>query len=208
MSRSSEEPIDDGEAARVELSWIPLGAGGRVVAFNGRLYEALSARRQRRPRADLYHAALVVHLDGDTYAIEMGPAWGGPPVDRGVTVEGPVGIAVLGRLRMFRYEVRSWRSGVIPDIGHAVASPVTVSTDRSRAARVLELAREVPPFTWGRDAVGAGEMWNSNSLVAWLLACSGHDLDGVAPPEGGRAPGWRAGLVLAGSRGPAVQDAC
>jgi len=40
-------------------------------------------------------------------------------------------------------------------------------------------------------------MWNSNSVAAWLLACSGHDARGMQPPNGLRAPGWRAGLELA-----------
>jgi hypothetical protein len=44
---------------------------------------------------------------------------------------------------------------------------------------------------------GTGDMWNSNSLISWLLARSGHHLDAVAPPAHGRAPGWAAGLVLA-----------
>jgi len=41
-------------------------------------------------------------------------------------------------------------------------------------------------------------MWNSNSLVAWLLASSGVSVEAVQPPAGGRAPGWQAGLVAAG----------
>jgi hypothetical protein len=40
-------------------------------------------------------------------------------------------------------------------------------------------------------------MWNSNSLISWLLARSGHDTDTVGPPLHGRAPGWSAGLVAA-----------
>ena len=40
-------------------------------------------------------------------------------------------------------------------------------------------------------------MWNSNSLVSWLIARSGLDVESVHPPAGGRAPGWRAGLVVA-----------
>ena len=40
-------------------------------------------------------------------------------------------------------------------------------------------------------------MWNSNSLVAWLIARSGADVKSVRPPAGGRAPGWHAGLELA-----------
>ena len=40
-------------------------------------------------------------------------------------------------------------------------------------------------------------MWNSNSVVAWLLARTGLPVDEITPPPGGRAPGWRAGLVAA-----------
>jgi hypothetical protein len=35
-------------AAAVDLYWLPLGAGGRFVRANGRLYEAVAARVQRR----------------------------------------------------------------------------------------------------------------------------------------------------------------
>ena len=59
--------------ATVELYWIPLGAGGHYVRFNGRVFEAIEAAYQRRPRCDLYHAALVVELDGDRYTIELAP---------------------------------------------------------------------------------------------------------------------------------------
>jgi len=62
---------------------------------------------------------------------------------------------------------------------------------------VLAMFREIPVLTWGRDELGAGEMWNSNSAVAWALARTGHDMDTVVPPQGGRAPGWTSGLVLA-----------
>jgi hypothetical protein len=41
-------------------------------------------------------------------------------------------------------------------------------------------------------------MWNSNSLTSWLVACSGLDAARVELPAGGRAPGWDAGLVVAG----------
>jgi hypothetical protein len=40
-------------------------------------------------------------------------------------------------------------------------------------------------------------MWNSNSVIAWVIARSGIDADPIQPPAGGRAPGWHAGLVLA-----------
>jgi hypothetical protein len=40
-------------------------------------------------------------------------------------------------------------------------------------------------------------MWNSNSLVSWLLARAGVEVTNVALPERGRAPGWGAGVVAA-----------
>jgi hypothetical protein len=43
----------------------------------------------------------------------------------------------------------------------------------------------------------AGEMRNSNSVISWLIARSEIDLESIQPPAGGRAPGWRAGLVVA-----------
>jgi phage terminase large subunit-like protein len=42
---------------------------------------------------------------------------------RGVLVEGPVGSRRMGRWRVFRYEVRRWRDGVIADADESVASP-------------------------------------------------------------------------------------
>jgi hypothetical protein len=36
----------------------------------------------------------------------------------------------------------------------------------------------VPPV-WGRDELGAGEMWNSNSLISWLIARSGLDVEAI-----------------------------
>lgn len=184
---------------RVELLWIPLGAGagGAVVRRSGRAYEALVARRQHRAPQPLFHAALTVRLAGVDYVVEMAPVWDSPVRGRGVVAEGPVGLRVLGRSQLFRYEVRLWRGGTIPDAEHAV-SVVVLPTDASRVHRLLELAPEVPCATWGRDELGTGDMWNSNSLVAWLLVRSGHDVSGVVPPSGGRPPGWSAGLVVAG----------
>jgi hypothetical protein len=40
-------------------------------------------------------------------------------------------------------------------------------------------------------------MWNSNSIVSWLLARSGVAVESIPLPANGRAPGWRAGLVVA-----------
>ena len=184
-------------AAFVDLYWLPLGAGGHVVKWNGRMYEAMAARRDHRPRARLFHAALEVQFDGDRYVIEMAPVWNERAKDRGVVCEGPVGTRWLGRSRAFRYEVRCWRDGRIPDVAEAVESPIRVTDDPDQVAALLAALPLVPPFVWGRDELVAGDMWNSNSLVAWLLAGAGLDMSTIGPPEGGRAPGWRAGLALA-----------
>jgi hypothetical protein len=40
-------------------------------------------------------------------------------------------------------------------------------------------------------------MWNSNSLISWLIARSDVEIESIQPPCGGRAPGWRAGIVMA-----------
>jgi hypothetical protein len=177
----------------VDLYWIPLGAGGHCVAFNGRVYEALVAARTRRRRHDLYHAALVA----DGYAIEVGPSWSGDEQGRGVVAGGAVGSRWLGRWRLFRYEVRCLRGGTIPDLDDAVGGPQRVTADPAATARVLEVIGSVPTPVWGRDELGAGEMWNSNSVIAWLLASARLPTDRLHPPPHGRAPGWAAGLLAA-----------
>lgn len=191
---------------RIDLYWLPLGAGDAlpVVRWNGRLYESFAALRERRPPSALYHAALEVVVDDVQYAIEMAPAWGRGNVSRGVVGEGPVGLRWLGRSRYFRYEVRLWRGGRIPDVQYAVGGAQRLSTDAGTAARVLTLVPSFPRATWGRDEQHAGDMWNSNSLIAWLLTRGGVDLGEVRPPCGGRAPGWAAGLAVASRpfRGP------
>jgi hypothetical protein len=181
----------------VDLYWLPLGAGGHSVRLNGRVFEAVAARLDRRPPCDLYHSALEVRLSGSRFVIEMTPVPGGNAAERGVVAGGAVGDRRARRFRIFRYEVRCWLDGVIPDVAEAVEGPRRLSGDPSAARRVLELVPRVPTPVWGRDELGAGEMWNSNSLVSWVLARSGLPVDSLAPPPGGRAPGWNAGLVVA-----------
>jgi hypothetical protein len=187
-------------SSSVDLYWLPLGAGDTTgcVRRNGWIFERVSAWYQNRQQRDLYHSALEVRLDANRFVIEMTPVWSTHTPDRGVVCEGPVGLRWLGHSRLFRYEVRCWQDGVIPDVAEAVESPQRLSTDTVQARRVISLAPTFPTATWGRDELGTGDMWNSNSLIAWLLARSGHDIGSVAPPHCGRAPGWAAGLVVAG----------
>jgi hypothetical protein len=187
----------------VDLLWIPLGSGGRVVRRCGRAFEALSALVQRRTPCDLYHSALAVHCPDGDFVIEMTPIPGPQGHGRGVVVEGPVGSTWAGRFRLFRYEVRRWQGGVIPDAGAAV-STVSLALDATAVRRLLERVPSVPTPVWGRDELRAGEMWNSNSVTSWLLAQAGVDVAQIALPPGGRAPGWHAGLIVAG-RDPASQ---
>ena len=182
----------------MNLFWIPLGAGagGSLVRVSGRLFEALAAAFARRPPQALFHSALEVHVDGARTTVEMAPVWTGTG-DRGVVSEGPVGARFLGRFRLFRYEIRRWRGGSIPDLAAAVGGAVAVSRDRETARMLLDLIPEFPCRTWGRDELGTGDMWNSNSLVSWLLVRAGIDTSAISPPHDGRAPGWVAGVAVA-----------
>jgi hypothetical protein len=183
--------------ARVLLYWLPLGAGGHSVRWNGRLFEAFVAHRERRPANDLYHSPLEVHIGDDRFVVEMTPTRGTKVADRGVVCEGPVGSRWLWHLEAFRYEIRCWHMGTIPHLTHCVASPQQIGQDLTRAQRLLNLVPQVPTLTWGRDELQTGDMWNSNSVIAWLLARSGHDPCAVHIPANGRAPGWHAGLIVA-----------
>ena len=181
----------------MDLYWIPLGAGGHSVRVNGRVFEAIEAARQHRQRCDLYHAALVIGLDLDRYTIEVAPSPDADEASRGVVATGAVGSRYVGWLRLFRYEVRCWRGGSIPDLSEAVHAPRRLTTDPQLARRLLHLITVVPRPVWGRDELKAGEMWNSNSVAAWLIATAGLQTDQLRPPSRGRAPGWLAGLEVA-----------
>ena len=189
-----------GGAATVDLYWLPLGAGGHFVRLNGRAYEALVARMERRAVCDLYHSALQVRVPEGTFVVEQAPVSDLSGKRRGVVSEGAVGSHWAGRFRIFRYEIRLWPNGHIPDVAEAVDSPRRLSNDEDCARRVLELVAQVPTPVWGRDELGTGDMWNSNSVIAWVIASSGIDTESIRPPAGGRAPGWQAGLVIASRR--------
>jgi len=61
-------------------------------------------------------------------------------------------------------------TGSIPDINQAIGSPVRVTDDVEVAGRILDTLPSIPTPVWGRNELGAGEMWNSNSVVSWGLA--------------------------------------
>jgi hypothetical protein len=72
---------------------------------------------------------------------------------------------------------------------------------------LVERRRPLDLYHWGRDELGTGEMWNSNSVVSWLLTRAGLPADELHPPPGGRAPGWHAGLVAARRQAPGLLSA-
>jgi hypothetical protein len=184
-------------SGRVDLYWIPLGAGAHVVRVSGRAFEAISALFQRRQRCDLYHSALVIEDPEGHFVVEQAPVPDLHGERRGVVAEGPVGLRWAGRFRVFRYEIRRWRDGQIPDIRAAIGSPVRLTDDPTTAKRILDLLPSIPTPVWGRDELHTGEMWNSNSVVSWVLTRSGVDISTLQPPPGGRAPGWNAGVTVA-----------
>ena len=195
-------PRVSGPRGSVDLYWIPLGAGAHIVRLSGKLFEVVAALVERRATVDLYHSAIVVSLPEGRFVIEQAPI---PDLDgqlRGVVAEGSVGMRWAGRFRPFRYEVRCWRGGLIPDIDQAIESPVRLADDLAHARRVIDLLPSVPTPVWGRDELDAGEMWNSNSVTSWVLARSDIAVMAVCPPACGRAPGWDAGLVVAGRSPP------
>src|SRR3954447_26005845 len=168
--------------ACVDLYWIPLGAGGKSVRFNGIVYEAVAAALNHRSRYDLYHSALVIDLSDGRYTVEMTPVSDGTGDGRGVVVEGPVGHRRLGTFRLFRYELRRWRDGVVPDIDLAVESPITITNEAMAARRVFDTLPLVPALTWGRDELHIGDMWNCNSIISWALTTAGLNAGNVALP--------------------------
>lgn len=177
-----------------------MGAGEHVVVHTSRWWERVQARREHRAPEPLLHAALEIYTDSCRYVVEMTPAWGQPAGARGVVASGPVGLRALGGLRAFRYEVRAWPDGELPDRTFAVGAPVVIPLTTDRVDTLLGRLAYVPPLTWGRSVLPAGDMWNSNSLVSWLLTTSGVDATRLRP-RSGRAPGWDAGIVVAGSAG-------
>ena len=180
----------------IDLYWLPLGAGGHSVRWSGRIFEWAAAANDRRDHCALYHSALVVGAPEATFVIEQAPA-SRDSAERGVVAHGAVGAQALGRFRLFRYEIRLWRDGLIADIVEAIDGPQRLSDDPDCARALLELVPLVPTPVWGRDELRAGEMWNSNSLISWLIARCGLDVESIQPPAGGRAPGWQAGIAVA-----------
>ena len=130
----------------VDLYWIPLGAGGQVVRLNGKAYEAIKAFIEHRPRCVLFHTALAVDVPGGRFVIESAPIRDQRGRERGVVAEGPVGTSWAGRFRLFRYEIRRWRGGSIPDASEASrARPASRTTSLVRSGFLIWCRPSQPP---------------------------------------------------------------
>jgi len=128
MSTDSGAP----SRASIDLYWLPLGAGGHSVRLNGRVFEAVSARLERRAPRDLYHSALEVRVPKGRFVIEQTPIPDSNGEERGVVAEGAVGSRWAGRFRTERSASRSSTGlPVAAWISAATASP----RSRSRATR-------------------------------------------------------------------------
>ena len=121
------------------------------------------------------------------YVVEMTPAWGAGGINRGVVTSGPVGHGWLERWALFRYGIHRWRDCAIPDIDSAIGGALQITSDAIETRRLFDLVPQFPLATRGGDELAAGDMWNSNSLVAWLISMAGIDV-GVSPPANGCAP--------------------
>ncbi len=184
------------DACFVDIYWMPVAAGtaSRIRLWSLAAWEACDAFVHRRKRAALYHSALKVRTPAaEDFTIELTPVFGFEPVPPAMT--GPVGFRGADRFRLFRYQMRCIRAAQLPDEEWAV-SQARLSEDPVVAERIIAAAAEVPPLTWGRRTKGTTEMWTSDSAISWLLRRVGLDAGSVKIPEGGRAPGWRAGLEV------------
>jgi hypothetical protein len=182
---------------RLQLWWLPVGAGGHVVIHTSRWWELVQARRHHRRPQPLFHSALIVDAGNVEHVIEMAPAWGRNDPARRVVATGPVGLRQLGRFPLFRYEVRCWPNGILPDRRYAAGRPVEFELAPGAASALIDRVAAVPRYVWGQQLPGSGDMWNSNSLTSWLLQGAGIDAAVLRPPGGGRAPGWDAGITAA-----------
>ena len=103
------------------------------MRLNGRVFEAVVALGERRPRYDLYHSALTVRLEEGAYAVEMGPERRDAGAANGMVAGGAVGSRLLRRLEDLpvRDPLRAGRRHPGPRRGRGRPAPA----DRRRRGR-------------------------------------------------------------------------
>ena len=191
----------------IDLYWLPLGAGGRVVPRCGRAFERLSAAREHRAAQPLFHSALEVADEAPGYVdrdgsglVQRGPGArrGRRGAGRPSTARPAPRLPVRGALLAGRPRSPTWPG--------RSESPQRLTDDAAVAARVLAQRSVVPALTWGRDELGLGrhvELQQPRRLAAVHLR-SGRGA-GVSRRRAvvGR-PAGDAGLALAGGCDRAV----
>jgi hypothetical protein len=133
------------------------------------------------------HARQLVDADLATLALPAG--------DDRLVIEAADGF-LAADLRGTTFPAEGSVTGEVLRTGKAAALADAASDDRTTQPIVAAGLGPALVIPW-RCAAGAGEMWNSNSVIAWLLARSGLPIDVIRPPAGGRAPGWQAGVAAA-----------
>ena len=191
--RRLSEPL----RAAVELYWIPLGAGGHSVRFNGRVFEAIQAARRHRRRCDLYHAAIVVAFGGDRYTIEVAPSPDADEASRGVVGTGAVGSRISAACACFAMRSAAgamgpFRTSPRRSANRAGSRPTRSRPSAPRPGRVRSETRLGPRRPQGRRDVEL----QFRRRLAGCHGGPGRPMQ-LHPPCGGRAPGWGAGLVVA-----------
>ena len=186
----------------VDLYWLPLGAGApsgsHLVGLAGKMYEALSAaveltaaaRPLPRRSRDSTGRRMLRHRGRPV----TGRPWGEPRgrcrrPRRHPFCRRPAALSLRNPLLVQRPHRGCRRGSRESDPAHRRTGVI--------ARRLLELGPEAPTPVWGRDELRAGDMWNSNSVISWLLARAGLPVQDVSLPPDGRAPGWEAGIVVA-----------
>lgn len=182
----------------LELFWLPLGAGGHSVRVNGKVYEALLARAQRRASRDLYHAALVAELPDGHPLSRSGPSGTGSPAP-----------PIAARWCRARSACVRWAVAVVPLRGAALAGRShpgprvrrgrPASSHRRRGRRTTcprRRDRRAGADLGPRRARARGDV-ELQLRHTWVLVRAGLDPSEVQPPSSGRAPGFDAGLAAA-----------
>ena len=149
------------------------------MRLNGRIFEAVGRGLEQRDRVRPLPLRMVVRVPEGEFVIEQAPV-GTERELAASSPKAPVGsrwARADSDLPLRDPPLARWR-----DPGRRRGGRQPAAADRGfplRAGRARSCAN-VPMPVWGRDELGTGEMWNSNSVVAWLIARSGLAVDAVA----------------------------
>ena len=199
--RVPRAPGDDMGMAAVDLYWLPLGAGGRSVRLNGKVFEAVSARVQRRSACDLYHSALEVSVDSERFVIEMAPAWDANGASGGPSSRAPSEPAGQDVVVGFATRCAAGRTGGFPTLRR----PSTARSDSAKIRGPLDICWTSFP----RCRPGSGVETSSRRArcgtrtpsSSWLLAAQRHRrFPRATPRTGSRAGMGRGRQVTASAR--------